>query len=94
MGRNSEATAEIARAIEYDPTSAVINQLGARVYLRAGDKAKAALLAKNLPAITPWDGMAAYVFAMAGDRTAAEPIIRKLEAARPLPWFGNYALAM
>jgi TolB-like protein/tetratricopeptide (TPR) repeat protein len=94
MGRNAEATAEVTRALEYDSTAFVINQLGARVYLRAGDLAKAQANARKLPPIAPWDGMAAYVFAMSGDRARAQATLRRLETARPLPWFGNYALAM
>jgi TolB-like protein/tRNA A-37 threonylcarbamoyl transferase component Bud32 len=94
IGSSAEATREVARALEYDSTAFVISQLGARVYLRAGDNAKAQFYARKLPPIAPWDGMAAYVLGSAGDRPAAQAIVRKLESAPQTPWFGNYALAM
>ena len=93
-GNNAEATREVARALEYDSTAFVISQLGARVYLRAGDNARAMFYARKLPPLAPWDGMAAYVLGSAGDRPAAQAIVRRLESASQTPWFGNYALAM
>ena len=93
-GRETEAVAEIERALQLDSTNAAAMYQAITIFLQVRRNVEARALADRFPwRSTSWRGLLARAYGALGDREQALRIVREIELRRPPAPKADIALA-